>query len=77
MHRSQSINGTEKLMHNHRSQSINGTEMLNNKHRSQPINGTERLNNNHRSDQCKQISNDQELIQLDPTSCPQNQKGKN
>ena len=25
----------------------------------------------------KKISNDQELIQLDPTSCPQNQKGNN
>ena len=25
----------------------------------------------------KMISNDQELIQLDPTSCPQNQKGNN
>ena len=24
----------------------------------------------------KKISNDQELIQLDPISCPQNQKGK-
>ena len=29
--------------------------------------------------QCKvkKISNDQELIQSDPTSCPQNQKGNN
>ena len=27
--------------------------------------------------QSKKISNDQELIQLDPTSCPQNQKGNN
>ena len=26
---------------------------------------------------CKKISNDQELIQSDPTSCPQNQKGNN
>ena len=25
----------------------------------------------------KKISNDQELIQSDPTSCPQNQKGTN
>ena len=25
----------------------------------------------------KTISNDQELIQSDPTSCPQNQKGNN
>ena len=25
----------------------------------------------------KKISNDQELIQSDPTSCPQNQKGNN
>ena len=25
----------------------------------------------------KMISNDQELIQSDPTSCPQNQKGNN
>ena len=27
--------------------------------------------------QSKKISNDQELIQLDPTSCPQNQTGNN
>ena len=27
--------------------------------------------------QSKRISNDQELIQSDPTSCPQNQKGNN
>ena len=27
--------------------------------------------------QSKKISNDQELIQSDPTSCPQNQKGNN
>ena len=27
--------------------------------------------------QSKKISDDQELIQSDPTSCPQNQKGKN
>ena len=27
--------------------------------------------------QCKKISNDQELIQSDPISCPQNQKGNN
>ena len=27
--------------------------------------------------QCKKISNDQEPIQSDPTSCPQNQKGNN
>ena len=27
--------------------------------------------------QSKMISNDQELIQSDPTSCPQNQKGNN
>ena len=27
--------------------------------------------------QSKNISNDQELIQSDPTSCPQNQKGNN
>ena len=27
--------------------------------------------------QCKKISNDQELIQSDPTSCPINQKGNN
>ena len=25
----------------------------------------------------KKISNDQELIQSDPTSCPENQKGNN
>ena len=29
------------------------------------------------SQQSKKISNDQELIQSDPTSCPQNQKGNN
>ena len=28
-------------------------------------------------DQSKKISNDQELIQSDPSSCPQNQKGNN
>ena len=28
-------------------------------------------------EQSKKISNDQELIQSDPTSCPQNQKGNN
>ena len=27
--------------------------------------------------QSKKISNDQELIKSDPTSCPQNQKGNN
>ena len=27
--------------------------------------------------QNKKISNDQELIQSDPTTCPQNQKGNN
>ena len=27
--------------------------------------------------QSKMISNDQELIQSDPTSCPENQKGNN
>ena len=27
--------------------------------------------------QGKKVSNDQELIQLDPISCPQNQKGNN
>ena len=27
--------------------------------------------------QSKKISNDQEVIQSDPTSCPQNQKGNN
>ena len=27
--------------------------------------------------ECKKISNDQELIQSDPISCPQNQKGNN
>ena len=30
-----------------------------------------------RREQSKKISNDQELIQSDPTSCPQNQKGNN
>ena len=29
------------------------------------------------SEQGKKISNDQELIQSDPISCPQNQKGNN
>ena len=29
------------------------------------------------SSQSKKLSNDQELIQSDPTSCPQNQKGNN
>ena len=29
------------------------------------------------SNQSKKISNDQELIQSDPISCPQNQKGNN
>ena len=29
------------------------------------------------AEQSKMISNDQELIQSDPTSCPQNQKGNN
>ena len=28
-------------------------------------------------EEIKMISNDQELIQSDPTSCPQNQKGNN
>ena len=28
-------------------------------------------------EQSKKISNDQELIQTDPTSCPQNQKANN
>ena len=31
----------------------------------------------YRITQSKKISNDQELIQSDPTSCPQNQKGNN
>ena len=30
-----------------------------------------------RYNRSKKISNDQELIQSDPTSCPQNQKGNN
>ena len=30
-----------------------------------------------KSIQSKKISNDQELIQSDPISCPQNQKGNN
>ena len=30
-----------------------------------------------RTRQSKKLSNDQELIQSDPTSCPQNQKGNN
>ena len=33
--------------------------------------------NFHFSNQSKKISNDQELIQSDPISCPQNQKGNN
>ena len=32
---------------------------------------------NRQSIQSKKISNDQELIQSDPISCPQNQKGNN
>ena len=32
---------------------------------------------NVRANQSKKISNDQELIQSDPISCPQNQKGNN
>ena len=35
------------------------------------------LNGAHPSIKSKKISNDQELIQSDPTSCPQNQKGNN
>ena len=35
------------------------------------------LNCQKRFYQSKKISNDQELIQSDPTSCPQNQKGNN
>ena len=31
----------------------------------------------YRSMKSKKISNDQELIQSDPISCPQNQKGNN
>ena len=31
----------------------------------------------HPARESKKISNDQELIQSDPTSCPQNQKGNN
>ena len=34
-------------------------------------------NYGHRSLKSKKISNDQELIQSDPISCPQNQKGNN
>ena len=30
-----------------------------------------------RHEKSKKMSNDQELIQSDPTSCPQNQKGNN
>ena len=33
--------------------------------------------NSETSSQSKKISNDQELIQSDPISCPQNQKGNN
>ena len=33
--------------------------------------------NNSERQHSKKISNDQELIQSDPTSCPQNQKGNN
>ena len=35
------------------------------------------LKRNLRSLESKKISNDQELIQSDPISCPQNQKGNN
>ena len=38
------------------------------------IPNTRQSRHNHQS---KKISNDQELIQSDPTSCPQNQKGNN
>ena len=31
----------------------------------------------YKNTQSKKISNDQELIQSDPISCPQNQKGNN
>ena len=34
-------------------------------------------NSYHQNQQSKKISNDQELIQSDPISCPQNQKGNN
>ena len=32
---------------------------------------------NSRKSQSKKVSNDQELIQSDPISCPQNRKGNN
>ena len=35
------------------------------------------IRSTHVSEYSKMISNDQELIQSDPTSCPQNQKGNN
>ena len=41
--------------------------MINNEH---SIHGGSKLHS-------KKISNNQELIQLDPISCPQNQKGNN
>ena len=34
-------------------------------------------NTDHVPARSKKISNDQEVIQSDPTSCPQNQKGNN
>ena len=37
----------------------------------------EKLPFNLNAQKSKKISNDQELIQSDPTSCPQNQKGNN
>ena len=38
---------------------------------------TKVMTNNPNGFQSKKISNDQELIQSDPISCPQNQKGNN
>ena len=43
----------------------------------QRSNGTIVINIAMFSEESKKISNDQELIQSDPTSCPQNQKGNN
>ena len=40
-------------------------------------NSNKLLKNNTSNIESKKISNDQELIQSDPTSCPQNQKGNN
>ena len=41
------------------------------------VDATEQRVANQENIESKKISNDQELIQSDPISCPQNQKGNN